>query len=126
MPDPNLGVFGVSFQFDLVMILVEAIETELRMAAEHYEKAIAGLEAILAEDRAQLDPTVSLAIERNLIVIDKAIADSRAVLQGQPGSLLAQESLFAAYRRKVALLQDLIALAGDAKRNGAWQTRDRS
>jgi hypothetical protein len=98
---------------------VEAIEMELRMAAEHYEKAIAGLEAILAEDRARLDPTVSLAIERNLVVIDDAIADSRAVLQGQPGSRLAQESLFDAYRRKVGLLQDLIALASDAKRTGA-------
>lgn len=95
---------------------VEAIEIELRMAAEHYEKAIAGLEAIANEDRSQLDPAVAAVVERNLVLIDKAIADSRTALQGQPGSLQAQESLFDAYRRKVALLQDLIALASDAKR----------
>ena len=56
------------------------------------------------------------------------IADSRTALKGQPGSLLAQGTLFDAYRRKVALLQDLIALASDAKRNGldGRTTKDRS
>ena len=107
---------------------VEAIETELRIAAAHYEKAIAGLEAVVGEDRARLDPKVAAVVERNLALIDKAIADSRTALQGQPGSLLAQESLFDAYRRKVALLQDLIALASDAKRDGrdGRTTKDRS
>jgi hypothetical protein len=108
---------------------VEAIETELQMAAAHYERAIAKLEALAAEDRTQLDPAVAQVVERSLVLIDKAIADSRTALQGQPGSLQAQESLFDAYRRKVALLQDLIALASDAKRTGAegaLATRDRS
>jgi hypothetical protein len=107
---------------------VEAIETELQIAAAHYEKAIAGLEAIVAEDRSRLDPKVAVIVERNLALIDKAIADSRTALQGQPGSLMAQESLFDAYRRKVTLLQDLIALASDAKRNGldGRTTKDRS
>ena len=71
----------------------------------------------------------ALVVERSLAKIDEAIADSRRALQGQPGSLLAQESLFDAYRRKVALLQDLIALAGDAQRKGvddALETRGRS
>jgi hypothetical protein len=108
---------------------VEAIETELRIASAHYEKAIAGLEAIANEDRARLDPKVAAVVERNLVLIDRAIADSRQALQGQPGSLQAQESLFGAYKQKVALLQDLIALASDAKRagtEGALTTRDRS
>jgi hypothetical protein len=90
---------------------VEAIEIELGLAAEHYEKAIAALEGIAAEDRARIDPAVALVVERNLLLIDTAIADSRKALQGQPGSLVAQASLFDAYRQKVALLQDLIAMA---------------
>ena len=68
-------------------------------------------------------------VERNLILIDKAIADSRTALQGQPGSLVAQASLFDAYRQKVALLQDLIAMASEAKRtgvDGAGRDRRRS
>jgi anti-sigma factor RsiW len=105
---------------------VEAIEIELRLAAEHYEKAITALEGLVAEDRTRLDPAVAQAIERNLGLIDFAIADSRKALQGQPGSVVAQQSLFDAYRQKVALLQDLIAMASEAKRTGAGAGRDRS
>jgi anti-sigma factor RsiW len=109
---------------------VEAIEIELRLAAEHYEKAIGALETLAAEDRTRLDPAVAEVVERNLLLIDRAIADSRAALQGQPGSLVAQDSLFDAYRQKVALLQDLIAMASEAKRSGAdgavGQDRNRS
>ena len=98
---------------------VEAIEIELRLAAEHYEKAITALEGLAAEDRMRIDPAVSQVVARNLVLIDQAIADSRKALQGQPGSLVAQESLFDAYRRKVSLLQDLIAMAGEARRTGS-------
>ncbi len=108
---------------------VEAIEIELRLAAEHYEKAIAALEGLAAEDRSRIDPAVAQVVERNLLLIDKAIADSRTALQGQPGSLVAQASLFDAYRQKVSLLQDLIAMASEAKRtgaDGAGRDRDRS
>ena len=76
------------------------------------------LEGIAAEDRARIDPAVALVVERNLLLIDTAIADSRKALQGQPGSLVAQASLFDAYRQKVALLQDLIAMASEVKRTG--------
>ena len=58
-------------------------------------------------------------VERSLGLIDVAIADSRKALRGQSGNLVAQTSLFDAYRQKVALLQDLIAMASEAKRTGA-------
>ena len=108
---------------------VEAIEIELRVAAEHYEKAIAALEALVAEDRTQIDPAVAQVVERNLRLIDTAIADSRKALQGQPVSLVAQATLFDAYRQKVSLLQDLIAMTSEVKRtgaNGAGRDRRRS
>jgi len=106
---------------------VEAIEIELRLAAEHYENAITALEGLVAEDRTRIDPAVAQVVERNLLLIDRAIADSRTALQGQPGSLVAQASLFDAYRQKVSLLQDLIAMASEAKRTGAESAgRDRS
>jgi hypothetical protein len=98
---------------------VEAIEIELRLAAEHYEKAITALEGLAAEDRTRMDPAVAQVVERSLRLIDTAIADSREALQGQPGSLAAQTSLFDAYRQKIALLQDVIAMASEVKRTGA-------
>ena len=55
-------------------------------------------------------------LRKNLELIDGAIDESRAALQSQPGSRAAQESLFDAFRRKVALLQDTIALMNEMRK----------
>jgi len=49
-------------------------------------------------------------------VIDQAIRESRAALQSQPASELAQESLFEALRRKVGLLQETIGLINEMRK----------
>jgi hypothetical protein len=96
--------------------LVETIETELQAAASHYEKAIAGLEQVASASDSPLDPALTATLRQNLEVIDKAIADSRQAIKAQPDSRLAQESLFDAFRRKVALLQDTIALMNEMRK----------
>jgi hypothetical protein len=48
-------------------------------------------------------------------VIDEAINESRAALQSEPQSETAQESLFVALRRKVALLQEMLALINEMR-----------
>lgn len=90
--------------------LVESIEHELRMAEAHYTKAIAGLEQAAKAQQGVLDPATAATLRENLAVLDNAIADARGALRGEPDSRLAQESLFEALRRKVALLQDTVAL----------------
>ncbi len=96
--------------------LVESVETELQLAAEHYERAIVKLEQIANASDSPLDPEVMATVRQNLAVIDKAIGESRTALRTQPGSPLAQESLFDAFRRKVALLQDTIALMNEVRK----------
>jgi anti-sigma factor RsiW len=96
--------------------LVESIDSELQQAAAHYEKAIAGLEQVANASDSPLDPDVMAALHRNLGVIDKAITESRTALASQPNSRLAQTSLFDAFRRKVALLQDTIALMNELRK----------
>jgi hypothetical protein len=96
--------------------LVESIDSELQQAAAHYEKAIAGLEQVANASDSPLDPDVMAALHRNLGVIDKAITESRAALVAQPNSRVAQTSLFDAFRRKVALLQDTIALMNELRK----------
>jgi len=63
-----------------------------------------------------LDPEVLATLRKNLDLIDGAIDESRAALRSQPGSRVAQESLFDAFRRKVALLQDTIALMNEMRK----------
>jgi anti-sigma factor RsiW len=96
--------------------LVESVESELQLAASHYEKAIAALEQVANQSDSPLDPEVMVTVRQNLAVIDKAIDDSRTALRTEPESQLAQESLFEAFRRKVSLLQDTIALMNEMRK----------
>jgi hypothetical protein len=96
--------------------LVQTVDAELKLAEQHYEKAIAGLEQITKAGQGNLDPQVTETLQRNLVVIDQAIRESKLALQSQPTSELAQESLFEAFRRKVALLQDTVALINEMRK----------
>ena len=49
-------------------------------------------------------------------MIDQAIDESRTALRTQPADQMAQESLFEAFRRKVSLLQDTIALMNEMRK----------
>jgi hypothetical protein len=96
--------------------LVSSIETELEAAAAHYEKAIEGLEQIAEASDSPLDPALVATLNENLAVIDNAIEESRTALREDPGSRVVQESLFEAFRRKIALLQDTIALMNELRK----------
>jgi hypothetical protein len=91
---------------------------ELKLAEDHYVSAISGLEAI-TKTSTDLDPETAGVLQANLTVIDQAIGESRAALQEQPASELAQESLFEALRHKVALLQDAVALINEMRTGDA-------
>ena len=92
-----------------------SIEAEMRQAETHYENAIQKLEA-LANDQQVLDPRVANDLRKNLVVIDQAIGESRAALRAQPTNERAQESLFEAFRSKVNLLQDTLALINEMRK----------
>jgi hypothetical protein len=96
--------------------LVQDVETELRLAEEHYVRAIGGLEAIARAEGSELDPQTAGVLQANLTVIDAAIGESRAALQAEPASDVARDSLFEALRRKVTLLQDTIALINEMRK----------
>ncbi len=96
--------------------LVQSVESELRLAEQHYEKAITGLEQIAKAGEGTLDPAVASTLRKNLSVVDQAIHDSRLALQTQPTNELAQESLFEAFRRKVGLLQDTVGLINEMRK----------
>jgi anti-sigma factor RsiW len=96
--------------------IAHSVETELKLAEEHYQKAIAGLEQITRSERGALDPQVAAVLQKNLEVIDHAIGESRAALQTQPTSEVAQQSLFEALRSKVSLLQDTVVLINEMRK----------
>ena len=111
-PAPTEDVAGNATVGDIV----QRIEGELKMAEQHYTAALADLERMAASEDSALDPKVTTALRQNVALVDRAIADSRAALDSNPGSEPARESLFDALRRKVTLLQDTIALVGEMSR----------
>ncbi|HET7566205.1 MAG TPA: zf-HC2 domain-containing protein [Gemmatimonadaceae bacterium] len=70
-----------------------------------YDREIAELRASVEARRSELDPATVAIIERNLRVIDTAIAQSRAALAADPGSQFLHDQLNFALGQKVALLR---------------------
>jgi hypothetical protein len=116
---------------------VQSVESEFRLAEQHYQNAIGKLEQAARLDAPQtasqsaddqiIDPQTAAMLQKNLQVIDQAIAESRAALRSEPQSAPARDSLFDALRRKVALLQDTIALMNEMRKGnsaGAAQILD--
>ena len=115
-------------------VAVESVEEEFRLAEQHYQNAIAKLEQAARLDQpaanaTTLDAQTAAMLQKNLQVIDQAIAESRAGLRAEPQSAAARDSLFDALRRKVALLQDTIALMNEMRKGnsaGAAQILNKS
>jgi hypothetical protein len=74
-------------------------------AEQVYASEISRLHAIVERRRAQLDPVTVSVIERNLKVIDEAIAQCKVALSKDPASRFLMESLNNALETKVELLR---------------------
>ena len=70
-----------------------------------YGKEIEMLQNIVSQRRAQLDSSTVAIIERNLQIIDAAIAQSRAALARDPASHMLDQQLTHALDKKVELLR---------------------
>ena len=92
---------------------------EFSAVEQQYTAAIAGLENVTRDQRAWLDMDTADVLSANLTVIDSAIGESRAALDQNPDSSVAQDSLFEALRDKVALLQDTVAIISTMRRANA-------
>ena len=99
----------------MAMASTEAIETELKLAEEHYQKAISGLEQLASTDDPTFDPDTAATLQKNLAVINQAIDESRAAVRAEPASERAQYSLIENFKTKLALLQDTVALINELR-----------
>jgi hypothetical protein len=95
---------------------VEAVESELTLAEQHYDKAIAQLEAITKSNDSSLDPSTAATLQKNLTTIDQAILESRAALHEHPESVPARDTLFEALRRKVGVLEATVVLMNEMRK----------
>lgn len=73
-------------------------------------RSVAALEEALAAGRTRLDSGTVKVLERNLAIIDSALADAERALAADPSNAYLNSHLAATYRRKLALLRDAAAL----------------
>jgi anti-sigma factor RsiW len=95
---------------------VETVQNKVEAAQQEFEKAIAELEKVAKANQDALDPGTSATIDKNLGIIDQAIAENRAAVKTEPASVAARETLFEALRQKVSLLQDTISLINEMRK----------
>ncbi|MEK7403006.1 MAG: anti-sigma factor [Gemmatimonadota bacterium] len=70
-----------------------------------YDREITRLRRLMDERRNQMDPVTVAVIEKNLIVIDAAISESKKAIARDPASRFLIESLNASLESKVELLR---------------------
>jgi len=95
---------------------VEEVQTKVDAAQAQFETAIAELEKVAKANQQALDPGTSATIEKNLNILDDAIAQNRVAVKAEPTSVAARETLFEALRQKVTLLQDTISLINEMRK----------
>ena len=70
-----------------------------------FSQEVSSLKRILVEDGDKLDPETARVIEKNLKIIEEAIAQSRLALDNDPANLYVQEHLVATMGGKIKMLR---------------------
>lgn len=78
---------------------------------QSYIEQAAALSGIVERERHHLAPGTIETLERNLRIIDRAIADSRAALEADPGNPDLRMLLRTSHEQKVALLEQATRIA---------------
>jgi anti-sigma factor RsiW len=86
---------------------VSAMEAEYAAASED-------LTGALEQARSRLDPETLATVERNLRIIDAALAETRQALARDPGNPALGQMVVAAWRQKVDLLRRATALGAES------------
>jgi hypothetical protein len=79
-------------------------------AEQTYDAAVVDLRRVLDAGRGRLDSTTVRVLERNLAIIDAAVADARRAVESDPNNAYLNAYLARTMRRKVDLLRQAATL----------------
>jgi hypothetical protein len=98
---------------DAVPATAVADQPALRELSD-YDAAVGELEELLDAERQRLDPKTVRVLERNLAIIDSAIAEARRAVEQDPENGYLRTYLNRTLRRKVELLRTASAIAAQS------------
>lgn len=94
---------------------MRTVASELARSEEHFQRAV---ERATQSD-AVFDPETAAVLQKNMLVVNQAIAESRKVLETDPQNPTVRQSLYDALRQKIQFLQDTIALMNEMRQGDA-------
>ena len=98
-----------------VPVQMDNVATELARTEQHFQNAIE--QATKTVDG--VDPATAAVLQKNLLVVNEAIAESRKALEANPQNASAQQSLYDVLKKKIQFLQDTIALMNEMRQGDA-------
>jgi anti-sigma factor RsiW len=98
-----------------VPVQMDNVATELARTEMHFQNAIE--QATKTVDG--VDPATAAVLQKNLLVVNEAIAESRKALEANPQNASAQQSLYDVLKKKIQFLQDTIALMNEMRQGDA-------
>ncbi len=88
---------------------VQSVAAELALTERHFQNVV--------EQASATDPATAAVLQKNLMVMNNAIAESRKALEANPQSTSTQ--LYEMLKQKIRFLQDTIALMNDMRQGDA-------
>ena len=92
----------------------DSVATGVRVFEARYVEQARTLAGLLERERGRLAPATVEVLERNLAIIDAAIAESRAALAADPSNPALETLLRAGHEQKVALLEQAARLVRES------------
>ena len=102
---PDLALRGDSATVDAPLSGVPVEAVSLQSAEQTFDKEIGAMRTVVAERSKDLDPVTLAVLQKNLKLIDAAIAESKAALAKDPASAFLLDRLTHAYDTKLQLLR---------------------
>ncbi len=93
---------------------VQNVVTELTLTEKHFQNLVQASEATNT-----VDPKTAAAMQKNLLVMNEAINETRKALDADPQSAPARASLYEVLKQKIQFLQDTIALMNELRQGDA-------
>jgi len=104
---PNIGTPRRDYRSVPVSTAPKPVQVKLIPGERSYLQAIARLDSTIKSNSKSMRPALQAEYQRNLAVVDRAIAATRSAAKSNPNDPDAADFMFAAYQSKVDLLNTI-------------------
>jgi len=95
--------------------LVQGVDSELAAGEQHVIKALDQMTKV----RGSLDPETVATLQKHMLLVNQALAETRAAIKTDPQSAAARQSFYDVLKQKIQFLQNTIALMNEMRQGDA-------